>query len=134
MLVISTGIHWVALQTVAWAGMIVSYSEKAPLKTALAETFDGKHPCPLCKAIAAGKKSEKKSEFTAADAKAGISACAGKPGFDRAVGFPTFAAGKLLRRFPGAKTADTAAARILRLIQSQLVACVMFGAGVNVFL
>lgn len=65
MLVISTGIHWVALQTVAWAGMIVSYSEKAPLKTALAETFDGKHPCPLCKAIAAGKKSEKKGEFTA---------------------------------------------------------------------
>ena len=64
MLVVSTGIHWVALQTVAWAGMIVSYSEKAPLKTALAETFDGKHPCPLCKAIAAGKKSEKKNEFT----------------------------------------------------------------------
>ncbi|MGA9780236.1 MAG: hypothetical protein ACLPRE_09220 [Limisphaerales bacterium] len=64
MLVVSTGIHWVALQTVAWAGMIVSYSEKAPLKTALAETFDGKHPCPLCRAIAAAKKSEKKNEFT----------------------------------------------------------------------
>lgn len=56
---------WGALQSVAWAGMIVSYSERAPLKTALAETFDGKHPCPLCQAIAAGKKSEKKNEFTA---------------------------------------------------------------------
>lgn len=61
MLVVSTGTHWVALQTVAWAGMIVCYSEKAPLKTALAETFDGNHPCPLCKAIAAGKKSEKQN-------------------------------------------------------------------------
>ena len=29
---------------------------------ALQRTFDGKHPCPLCKAIAAGKKSEKKSD------------------------------------------------------------------------
>ena len=134
MLVISTGIHWVALQTVAWAGMIVSYSEKAPLKTALAETFDGKYPCPLCKAIAAGKKSEKKSEFTAQTQNWNFRPRKAKPGFDRAVGFPTFAAGKLLRRFPGSKTTDAAAARILRLIQSQLVACVVFGAGVNVFL
>jgi hypothetical protein len=57
-LVISTGIHWMALQTVAWAGMIVCYSERAPLRTALAETFDGNHPCPLCKAIAKGKTKE----------------------------------------------------------------------------
>ena len=64
MLVLLTGTHWLALQTVAWAGMIVSYSETAPLRTALAETFDGQHPCPLCKAIAAGKKSEKKNDFT----------------------------------------------------------------------
>jgi hypothetical protein len=27
-------------------------------------TFDGKHPCCLCKAILAGKKTEKKTEFT----------------------------------------------------------------------
>ena len=30
----------------------------------VARTFDGKHPCPICKAIAAGKKSEKQNEFT----------------------------------------------------------------------
>lgn len=64
MLVVSTGMHWIALQTVAWAGMIVCYSDKVPLTTALAETFDGKHPCPLCRAIAAAKKSEQKREFT----------------------------------------------------------------------
>ena len=32
------------------------------LTEAVSQTFDGEHPCPLCKAIAAGKKSEKKSE------------------------------------------------------------------------
>ena len=43
--------------------MVVTYSENAPLKEALVKTFDGKHPCCLCKAIAAAKKSEKKIEF-----------------------------------------------------------------------
>ena len=51
------------MTTVAWTGMVVSYSERGPLKEALTYTFDGKHPCCLCKAIAAAKKSEKKNEF-----------------------------------------------------------------------
>jgi len=63
MLILSTGGHWILLQTVAWTGMIVSYSERAPLKEALTYTFDGKHPCCLCKAIAAAKKSERKNEI-----------------------------------------------------------------------
>jgi hypothetical protein len=58
----SIGLHWGFLQSVAWVGMVVSYSQEAPLKEALAKTFDGKHPCCLCKAIVAGKKSEKKSD------------------------------------------------------------------------
>ena len=29
---------------------------------AVSDTFDGRHLCPLCRAIAAAKKSEKKSE------------------------------------------------------------------------
>lgn len=33
------------------------------LAQAVTHTFDGQHPCCLCKAIAAGKKTEKKSEF-----------------------------------------------------------------------
>lgn len=45
-------------------GMVISYSQDAPFKEALAKTFDGKHPCPLCKVVAEGKKSEKKSEAT----------------------------------------------------------------------
>jgi hypothetical protein len=62
-LLASMGGHWVVLQTVAWMGMVVTYSEHTPLKKALVKTFDGKHPCSLCKAIAAAKKSEKKTGF-----------------------------------------------------------------------
>jgi hypothetical protein len=63
-LVTMLGLQWSLLQSVAWVGMIVSYSEHAPLKEALIQTFDGKHPCCLCKTIAAAKKSEKKNEST----------------------------------------------------------------------
>ena len=44
--------------------MVVAYSKTAPLSVALKETFEGKHPCCVCKAIAAAKNSEKKSAFT----------------------------------------------------------------------
>jgi hypothetical protein len=58
------GAQWTLLQTVAWTGMLADNLCTHSVKEAVAETFDGKHPCPLCKAIAAGKKSEKKNEFT----------------------------------------------------------------------
>lgn len=63
------GLHWSLLQSVAWVGMVVSYSHDASLGEALEKTFDGKHPCALCKTIAAGKKSEKKSPFQSAGKK-----------------------------------------------------------------
>ena len=59
----SIGLHWGLFQSVAWMGMVVSYSQDGSVGEALTKTFDGKHPCALCKAIAAGKKSERKSEF-----------------------------------------------------------------------
>ena len=59
----SIGLHWAFLQSVAWVGMVVSYSQSAPLSEALVKTFDGKHPCALCKQIAQGQKSEKKSDL-----------------------------------------------------------------------
>jgi hypothetical protein len=65
----SIGLHWGFLQSVAWVGMAISYSQDAPLKEALAKTIDGKHPCPLCKAIAQGKKSGKQGEFPLAGKK-----------------------------------------------------------------
>jgi hypothetical protein len=57
----SIGLHWGFFQSVAWVGMVVSYSQDGPFKEALVKTFDGKHPCPLCKGIARGKQAERKS-------------------------------------------------------------------------
>ena len=59
-----TGGHWVALQTVAWTTMLADNLRTGSLKEAVTQTFDGEHPCPICKQIAAGKKSEKKTEAT----------------------------------------------------------------------
>ena len=64
LLTFAIGGHWAVLQSVAWVGMVASYSQNSTLREALLKTFDGKHPCALCKTISAGKKSEKKTEFT----------------------------------------------------------------------
>jgi hypothetical protein len=54
------GGHWAILQVGAWAGMAVSYSQQAGLMAGLSQTFDGEHPCPICKAIQDGQKHEQK--------------------------------------------------------------------------
>jgi hypothetical protein len=64
-LVAMLGAHWAVLQTIAWTTMLADNLHSTSLHEALVKTFDGKHPCCLCKAIAAGKKSEQKREFTA---------------------------------------------------------------------
>jgi len=69
-LVLTTGAHWGALQTVAWTTMLAAnLSSRQSLTEAVSETFDGKHLCPLCEAIAAAKKAEKKSEAVASTMK-----------------------------------------------------------------
>jgi hypothetical protein len=57
------GLHWVALQSLAWTTMIIDYSMRAPLRQAITQTFDGAHPCSLCHAVNTGKNSEKKSDL-----------------------------------------------------------------------
>jgi hypothetical protein len=61
-LVATTGLHWAAFQSLAWASMLASNLRTEPVSIAVQNTFDGEHPCCLCKAIAAGKKTQKKSE------------------------------------------------------------------------
>jgi hypothetical protein len=68
-LVCAIGGHWAVLQSVAWVGMFVKFSQSDPLKPALVKTFNGKHPCKLCLLIATGKKSEKKQETPKASIK-----------------------------------------------------------------
>jgi len=55
--------HWIALQSVAWTTMLVANARHTPLSEAVAKTFDGAHPCSLCRTVRAGEKSEKKSEL-----------------------------------------------------------------------
>jgi hypothetical protein len=54
------GGHWAFFQTGAWIGMVVQYSQEVGLKAALGQTFDGQHPCSVCKAIQDGEKQEQK--------------------------------------------------------------------------
>lgn len=59
----ATGAHWAALQSVAWASMLVDNARVSTLSVALEKTLDGKHPCPICQQIAKGRQSEKKSDI-----------------------------------------------------------------------
>jgi hypothetical protein len=63
-LVAATGAHWALLQSFAWTTMLADNLSRGSVSEAVSRTFDGKHPCALCNAIAAGKKSEKKKDST----------------------------------------------------------------------
>jgi hypothetical protein len=54
------GGHWMVLQTAAWVGMMVSYSERESVVVALEKTFDGAHPCVLCKVVKSGRYGEQR--------------------------------------------------------------------------
>lgn len=62
MLLCTVGAHWTILQSVAWMRMAVTFSQDASLAEALVKTFDGKHPCDLCKLVQQGKKSEQRQD------------------------------------------------------------------------
>jgi hypothetical protein len=59
----SIGLHWAFLQAVAWAGMVITYSYEGPVTEAVVKTFDGNHPCGLCKQIEKSKRTEKRTEY-----------------------------------------------------------------------
>jgi hypothetical protein len=77
LLVIVIGAHWAVLQAAAWAGMLVNYSQGSTLNEAWTKTFDGKHPCKLCKLVRDGKKSERKREMLKVEVKFEFSLVAG---------------------------------------------------------
>ncbi len=59
LLVLSLGLHWAILQTVAWTGMLISYSRSSGLSEGISRTFDGQHPCPLCRLVTEGRAKER---------------------------------------------------------------------------
>lgn len=69
-LLAASGGHWMVLQSLAWTRMLVSYSHDGQLIEAVAKTFDGQHPCSLCKTIEQGKSSEKQAPTMDLESKA----------------------------------------------------------------
>lgn len=71
MLVLSAalGLHWSLLQSIAWTGMLFEFAADSPVSEALERTFDGKHPCRLCKLVREGREKESRQAGTSITAK-----------------------------------------------------------------
>lgn len=53
------GGHWAVLQSVAWAEMLHDYTQRTDsVVVAVEQTFDGRHPCDLCREIVSAKAKE----------------------------------------------------------------------------
>ena len=60
----AANLHLPLLQVVAWTKMLATYSQDRTFAEAAEMTFDGEHPCPMCKAIK--KQQEQKSDLKCA--------------------------------------------------------------------
>ena len=60
----ATGGHWAVLQGIAWTDMLATNLQSDSVGEAITKTFDGAHPCKLCKQISSGKQSEKQSDLS----------------------------------------------------------------------
>lgn len=49
--------------------MLIDYAQRTSLTKAIEQTFDGQHPCDLCKRVIAGHHSEKKNDTATVKAK-----------------------------------------------------------------
>ena len=57
---------WAVLQSVAWVGMLHDYTKQTgSIAVAVEQTFDGQHPCALCREIQVAKAKEHKEAPTA---------------------------------------------------------------------
>jgi hypothetical protein len=61
--VMATGTHWLLLQSVAWTTMLADNLHSTSFAAAVERTFDGNHPCCLCRQIAREKQNEKKTNL-----------------------------------------------------------------------
>lgn len=95
----SIGGDWIALQSIAWTTMLIDYSHQCSFKQAIVHTFDGAHPCDMCKHISKGKASQKNPERVVVAPKADLICATAKrlsrPSFvlldypERTISFPT---------------------------------------------
>ncbi|MES2660653.1 MAG: hypothetical protein V4689_18655 [Verrucomicrobiota bacterium] len=59
-LMVSMGGHLALLQTIAWGNMLVDFSSQDSFARAVEKTFDGEHPCAMCKVVKKSKSEEEK--------------------------------------------------------------------------
>jgi hypothetical protein len=64
LLSLTLGWHWLALQTIAWTSMLIERTQESSFSVAWTTTFDGKHPCRICKAVAEGQSDETRTAST----------------------------------------------------------------------
>ena len=69
LLMVSMGGHLALLQTFAWGKMMVDFSATSSLTEAVGKTFDGAHPCALCKVVKKTKGEEEKKTLVKAEMK-----------------------------------------------------------------
>lgn len=55
---ISLGFQWTLLQSVAWTVMLLDRSTQMDWVQAIETTFDGHHPCALCKVVRQGRDNQ----------------------------------------------------------------------------
>ena len=70
-LFLTTGGHVAILQGVAWTNMVRDFAKTESIGTALEKTFDGQHPCTLCKKITESGSGKKDDALTSAKSKLG---------------------------------------------------------------
>ena len=68
-LFVSMGGHLLIFQTIAWGNMLADFSSKGSFSEAMDKTFDGEHPCPLCKAVKKSKGEEDKKPLLKSEMK-----------------------------------------------------------------
>jgi hypothetical protein len=68
-LFVSLGGHLAVMQTIAWAGMLRDFSRTESIADAAKKTFDGDHPCPMCKVVRESKKQEEKKPLLKSESK-----------------------------------------------------------------
>jgi hypothetical protein len=68
-LCLAIGLQWFALQSVAWTVMMVRGVRHVSFCQAVKSTFDGAHPCDLCKQLSKARDAEKKQDGQCGTAK-----------------------------------------------------------------
>ena len=55
----SLGLHWALLQSFGWVSMLAQRSQSTSWSEAVRTTFDGQHPCLVCRVVNEARRDEK---------------------------------------------------------------------------